>query len=41
MDLDDEELAALLADLGNADNLEQGADEIARAAEEEAPSRRL
>ena len=41
MDLDDEELAALLEDLGNADNLEQGADEIARAVEEEAPSRRL
>ncbi len=41
MNFTDEELAALLADLGSADGLEQGADELAQAVEEEHHGRTL
>lgn len=41
MNFTDEELAALLADLGNADGLEQGTDELAQAVEEEQRGRTL
>lgn len=41
MNFTDEELAALLADLGSADGLEQGADELVQAVEEEQRGRTL